>query len=71
MVNSRPAGSPDEFDPYATRTERQRGFVKRRREKVLAEIERNRRGEYKIPTWVMGAALLAIVLVWVALLVFG
>ncbi|MEV6969573.1 hypothetical protein AB0M47_31110 [Hamadaea sp. NPDC051192] len=33
----------------------------RRKAKIRAEIERNRRGEYKVPTWVLLAALIAIV----------
>ncbi|TDC80634.1 hypothetical protein E1193_17150 [Micromonospora sp. KC606] len=43
-------------------------FVGRRREKIRAEIERNRRGEYTVPTWVLVAALLAIVGAWLALI---
>lgn len=38
----------------------------RRRERIRAEIERNRRGEYTIPTWVLVVALLAIVGGWIA-----
>ncbi|MCP2328493.1 hypothetical protein HDA40_007000 [Hamadaea flava] len=33
----------------------------RRKAKIRAEIERNRRGEYKVPTWVLLAVLIAIV----------
>ncbi|TDB73954.1 MULTISPECIES: hypothetical protein [unclassified Micromonospora] len=43
-------------------------FVERRREKIRAEIERNRRGEYVVPTWVLVVALLAIVGGWLALI---
>jgi hypothetical protein len=44
-----------------------KGFMQRRREKMIAEIERNRRGEYKVPTWVMAVALVVIVAGWAAL----
>ncbi|TDB77192.1 hypothetical protein [Micromonospora sp. KC723] len=42
-------------------------FVERRREKIRAEIERNRRGEHTVPTWVLVVALLVIVGGWLAL----
>jgi len=47
------------------------GWIQRRREKVVAEIERNRRGDYKVPTWVLAVALAVVVLAWVALIIFG
>jgi len=45
------------------------GWLQKRREKVIAEIERNRRGDYKVPTWVLAVALVAVVTGWL-LLVF-
>lgn len=44
------------------------GWVQRRREKVVAEIERNRRGEYKVPTWVLALALVLLVAGWAAVI---
>jgi hypothetical protein len=44
------------------------GYFERRRAKIRAEIERNRRGEYTVPTWVLAAALAAIVAVWLFLI---
>jgi hypothetical protein len=44
-------------------------FMQRRRDKIVAEIQRNRRGEYVVPTWVLFVTLLAIVGGFVALLV--
>ena len=44
-------------------------WANRRREKIRAEIERNRRGEYKVPTWVLAAILAAVVIGWVLLIV--
>ena len=46
-------------------------WYERRRAKIAAEIAKNRRGEYKVPTWVLVAALVAIAGVWVAVIIFG
>ncbi|MFG1952943.1 hypothetical protein [Micromonospora sp. NPDC048830] len=43
-------------------------WVERRREKIRAEVERNRRGEYTVPTWVLAVALVVIVGAWLALI---
>jgi hypothetical protein len=40
------------------------GFWQRRREKMVAEIERNRAGGHRVPTWVMALALVAMVAAW-------
>ncbi|WP_320069393.1 hypothetical protein [Micromonospora sp. RTGN7] len=53
--------------------ERDRGaeklnWIDRRREKIRTEIERNRRGEFTVPTWVLGLALALIVGGWLALI---
>jgi hypothetical protein len=45
-------------------------WLERRREKVVEEILRNRRGGYKVPTWALAAILAAIVAAWVALIIF-
>lgn len=46
-------------------------WVERRRQKIRAEIERNRRGEYTVPTWVLALALGVIVVAWGALVIFA
>ncbi|GIJ24874.1 hypothetical protein Vqi01_00360 [Micromonospora qiuiae] len=51
-------------------TERQ-NWHERRRDKIRAEIERNRRGEYTIPTWVLALALALIVGAWIALVILA
>ncbi|MEU4679344.1 MULTISPECIES: hypothetical protein [Micromonospora] len=52
-----------------TESGRQRqNWVERRRAKIRAEIERNRRGEYTVPTWVLALALVLIVGGWLALI---
>ena len=43
----------------------------RRRAHIVAEIERNRRGEYKVPTWVLALILVAIVGAIAAFVAFG
>ncbi|MFU8871486.1 hypothetical protein [Micromonospora sp. SL4-19] len=46
-------------------------WIDRRREKIRAEIERNRRGEFTVPTWVLAAALIVIIGAWLALIFFA
>jgi hypothetical protein len=48
-----------------------RGRVDRRRDNIAAEIERNRRGDYRVPTWVLALMLVAIVAAIAAFIVFG
>jgi hypothetical protein len=43
----------------------------RRRDNIVAEVERNRRGEYKVPTWVLALILVAIVGAIAAFVAFG
>ncbi len=45
------------------------GYLERRREKIRAEIQRNRRGDHTVPTWVMALALVLMVGAWVWLVV--
>ena len=40
------------------------GFWQRRRHKMVAEIERNRAGGHRIPTWVLALALVAMLTAW-------
>jgi hypothetical protein len=53
-------------DPDAPR----QGWLENRRAKVIAEIERNRRGEYKVPTWVLTLILVVVIVGLVALFTF-
>ncbi|NUR74546.1 MAG: hypothetical protein HOU81_27365 [Hamadaea sp.] len=43
----------------------------RRKAKIRAEIERNRRGEYKVPTWVLAAILAAVVIGFTLFVIFA
>jgi len=51
-------------DPEFTQAEARHGWVQRRRDRIVAEIQRNRRGEYRVPTWVLAVILVAFVAAW-------
>lgn len=51
--------------------ERKVSRLEKRREKIRAELDRNRRGDFKVPTWVLAVALVVFVAGWVALIVFA
>lgn len=53
------------------RPEDLRARVDRRRDKIVAEIERNRRGEYRVPTWVLAVVLAVLMAGIAALIAFG
>ncbi|TMM31778.1 MAG: hypothetical protein E6F99_28135 [Actinobacteria bacterium] len=63
---------PDNPDAtaYGRRQAREAWLVRRRR-KIREEIERNRRGEYKVPTWVLALILVVFVVAWVSLIIFS
>ena len=48
---------------------RKPGLVERRKQKIAEEIARNRRGEYRVPTWLMALALGVFVAAWIILVV--
>jgi hypothetical protein len=54
------------FNPTEARVNR----VNQRRDRIVAEIQRNRRGEHAIPTWVLAAVVVLIIGGFVALVVF-
>jgi len=58
---------PDEEDPFATNAQIRRGMAERRRRRIESELERNRTGSYRVPTWVMVVAILVIIGAWLAL----
>jgi hypothetical protein len=45
--------------------------IRGRRKTIAAEIERNRRGEPAVPTWVLAVLLVAIIAGWAALVVLA
>ncbi|MGW5081841.1 hypothetical protein [Micromonospora echinospora] len=67
MNTSEPAGRPGSETPSGRDGTEKLNWIDRRREKIRAEIERNRRGDHKVPTWVLAAALVLIVGGWLAL----
>jgi hypothetical protein len=44
------------------------GRLERRRERIRAEIRRNREGGHKIPTWVLAAVLGLVLIGWIYLI---
>ncbi len=60
MTEQSRGGKPDD-DPYEGGSEQRKSWLDRRRDKIIAEIEANRRGEYKVPTWVLVVALVAMI----------
>jgi hypothetical protein len=65
-VEPRPdaAPAPSYWDAAAHR-------VRRRGEKIAAEVGRNRRGEHALPTWVLAVILAVVVIGWAALVIFS
>jgi hypothetical protein len=47
------------------------GWAQRRREKMIAEIERNRRGGHRVPTWALVVLLVAMIAAWAALVLLA
>jgi hypothetical protein len=62
---------PERDAPPYTRPRAREDWLTRRRRKIQEEIERNRRGDYKIPTWVLATLLVAIVTAWILLIVLS
>jgi hypothetical protein len=44
------------------------GWLQKRQQKVRDEIDRNRRGDYKVPTWVMALLLVALLTGWLLII---
>jgi hypothetical protein len=64
-----PAPDPQPVD-YTPQQARQ-SLMARRRQRIIDEIQRNRRGEYTVPTWVLTAALVLLVAGIAALVIFA
>jgi hypothetical protein len=61
---------PEDLRPfYFLGNSNREGRLARRRRKIIEEIERNRRGEYRVPTWLLVVILIGFVGLW-ALWVF-
>lgn len=46
-------------------------LLRTRRDKIAEEIARNRRGEHRVPTWVLAVVLLAILAAYATVLIFS
>jgi hypothetical protein len=46
-------------------------LVRHKRDRVRAEIEANRRGEFVVPTWALALALLVALGAWAALVILS
>lgn len=54
--------------PEYTDAEAKWGRAQRRRERIRDEIERNREGGHRVPTWALAALLGLVILAWVLLI---
>jgi hypothetical protein len=64
-----PNEDPTPFYLFGARTTPSR--LEKRRRKIREEIERNRRGEHRIPTWVLVVFLVLFVGAWAAWIIFA
>jgi hypothetical protein len=69
-----PAREPDRYPP-GEKPERTAedvlwGRVERRRERIRAQVQHARKGQHKIPTWLMATVLGLILLGWLYLIFF-
>jgi hypothetical protein len=62
-MTEQPRGDEPEESPYARPSEQRQSWLDRRRDKIVAEIQANRRGEYTVPTWVLVVALITMIVV--------
>jgi hypothetical protein len=61
------AGDRPERTPHQVR----QGWAERRRDRIVEEIARNRRGEHMVPTWVLALVLVLVVGGWIALVLLS
>ncbi|MCA2219447.1 hypothetical protein [Jidongwangia harbinensis] len=54
--------------PERTVADVYRGRIERRRERIRAEIRRNREGGHRVPTWVLAGVLALLLAGWVYLI---
>ena len=63
------SSEPDRPVPEPAAGDVRPGFVERRRERLRAEIRRNRAGGHLVPTWVMAVAVALMVAGWLYLII--
>jgi len=59
----------EEFDPFASGRVIRQHSRRARRERIVQEVMANRRGEYRVPTWVLALCLALMIGAVVAVLV--
>jgi hypothetical protein len=64
-----PASDPSAEPPERSVDDVLWGRVRRKRDRIRAEVHRNRRGGHRIPTWALTAVLVALLLGWLCLIV--
>jgi hypothetical protein len=69
MTDQNPRRRPDDLDPLPDLVDLRLRWANERRERIVREIQANRRGEYRVPTWVLGLALALMIIGVVAVLV--
>ena len=62
--------NPD-VEAFPSRAQLRQNRLDRKRAKIVAEIQRNRRGEFTVPTWVLTALLLLIIAGVAAVIIFA
>ncbi|MBL7259030.1 hypothetical protein [Paractinoplanes lichenicola] len=65
---TRPGQPPSSPPPERSEEQVRWGRIERRRERIRAEIARNREGGHRIPTWALAAILGLIVGSWLLLI---
>ena len=61
--------SPDQPPPERSGEDVLWSRLERKRDRIRAEVARNRAGGHKIPTWALGAILGAVLLGWLWLII--
>jgi hypothetical protein len=68
---NRPPDPANDPDPFPSPFELGWRWGRERREKVVQEILANRRGEYRVPTWVLAVCLALMIAVVVGVLILA
>ena len=66
-----PEPKPSLFQGVASTRSSPLAWSRRHRDKVAEQMERNRRGDYTVPTWVLTVVLVSVVAGFAALFILG
>ncbi|NMO53504.1 hypothetical protein HH310_20250 [Actinoplanes sp. TBRC 11911] len=71
MTTEKPdsAAPAEDEHPEYTAADVRWARVQRKQARIRAEIERNRAGDHKVPTWALAALLGLVILAWVILVI--